>query len=509
MAETIVYRHNVMNINSIDTFLSIKGGFNRGQRDVYFVRVLGRVQNIENSIVDIDKRMDIEAKSKRLSYKRIKTMPLIQSQEDVSFYAEQYDRWKNKRSLYLKNNNTALFSDVLYDALTIILNSYRRIKPSLTESIERNLAAKMLFWMDNILGDTLNDWEERKCYKVIVENISKDQDYLFCYLMTLIGCDVLMLQYNSDVNIIDELKNKSISINAGSFGNLNIPEYKPYKEEQVVEKVSIQNTTGKSAVSASQEQVKPKPVSIARPDRDNKTRQSNIKVEAAKAPVKSNVKTGSELRQEADDNLSKRTVVNTSTDKTKKNTEKSFEELAMLASSVVMITVFNRSGEPEATGSGIMIGKDGYILTNNHVVEGGAIFAVQIEDDDNVYPADSVIKTNKMLDLAIIRISKKLKPIPIYNGKKKLVRGQKVVAIGSPLGLFNSVSDGIISGFRTINDVDMIQFTAPISHGSSGGAVLNMQGQIIGISTAGIDKGQNINLAVDYENILIFARGFY
>ena len=84
-----------------------------------------------------------------------------------------------------------------------------------------------------------------------------------------------------------------------------------------------------------------------------------------------------------------------------------------------------------------------------------------------------------------------------------------MVAIGSPLGLFNSVSDGIISGFRKIENVNMIQFTAPISHGSSGGAVLNMQGEVIGISSAGIDKGQNINLAVGYEDILLFARGFF
>ena len=54
----------------------------------------------------------------------------------------------------------------------------------------------------------------------------------------------------------------------------------------------------------------------------------------------------------------------------------------------------------------------------------------------------------------------------------------------------------------------MIQFTAPISSGSSGGAVLNMQGDVIGISTAGFDRGQNINLAVGYENIRMFLRGF-
>ena len=160
------------------------------------------------------------------------------------------------------------------------------------------------------------------------------------------------------------------------------------------------------------------------------------------------------------------------------------------------------------TGSGIMIGNDGYILTNNHVASGGCFYSVRIEDDEETYVTNEVIKYNSVIDLAIIRIKKQLKPIPLYKGRKKLVRGQKVVAIGSPLGLFNSVSDGIISGFRNINDVDMIQFTAPISHGSSGGAVLNMQGEVIGISTAGIDSGQNINLAIGYENIQLFTNGF-
>ena len=155
-----------------------------------------------------------------------------------------------------------------------------------------------------------------------------------------------------------------------------------------------------------------------------------------------------------------------------------------------------------------MIGEKGFILTNYHVASGGYFYSVRIEDDETVYPTDEIIKYNTTTDLAVIRIQKKLKPIPIYDGRKKLVRGQKVVAIGSPMGLFNSVSDGIISGFRTVDRVDMIQFTAPTSHGSSGGAVLNMYGELIGISTAGIDSGQNLNLAIGYENIKMFTNGF-
>ena len=188
--------------------------------------------------------------------------------------------------------------------------------------------------------------------------------------------------------------------------------------------------------------------------------------------------------------------------------EMSFEQLAQLASSVVMIMVHDKKGEQFASGSGIMIGRKGYILTNNHVLSEGSFFTVRMENDDQCYRADQIIKYNQLLDLAVIRIDRELVPLPIYNGPQKLVRGQKVVAIGSPLGLFNSVSDGIIAGFRVLDDVDMIQFTAPTSPGSSGGAVLNMYGEVIGISTAGAPGAQGINWAVGYEFINLFTQGF-
>lgn len=188
--------------------------------------------------------------------------------------------------------------------------------------------------------------------------------------------------------------------------------------------------------------------------------------------------------------------------------EMSFEQLAQLASSVVMIMVHDKKGEVFASGSGIMIGRKGYILTNNHVLTEGSFFTVRIENDDTCYRADQIIKYNQVLDLAVIRIDRALVPLSIYKGPQKLVRGQKVVAIGSPLGLFNSVSDGIIAGFRVLDDVDMIQYTAPTSPGSSGGAVLNMYGEVIGISTAIAREAQGINWAVGYEFINLFTQGF-
>lgn len=202
------------------------------------------------------------------------------------------------------------------------------------------------------------------------------------------------------------------------------------------------------------------------------------------------------------------------TPQTQLRREKSYEEIAQLASSIVLIYTMKKrpfsqgEGEVIGMGSGIMIGQNGYILTNCHVIRGGDFFGVRLENDEQIHLTSELIKYHNDLDLAVLRIDKRLNPLKVYDGAQPLVRGQKVVAIGSPLGLFNTVSDGIISGFRKVDKKDMIQFTAPISNGSSGGAVLNMYGEVIGISTAGIDDGQNINLAVGFDAINNFARGF-
>ena len=131
-----------------------------------------------------------------------------------------------------------------------------------------------------------------------------------------------------------------------------------------------------------------------------------------------------------------------------------------------------------------------------------------LEEQEEIMFTNELIKYHQNYDLALIRIPPvDRKPIPIYKGEK-LVRGQKVVAIGSPLGLFNTVSDGIIAGFRNVDNESMIQFTAPSSSGSSGGALLNLYGELIGIVAGGYGDGQNLNLAVDYKDVQNFLRGF-
>lgn len=449
MERKITYRHNMMSISSPETFLNIKGGFNGDRRDVYFVRALGCEPDMKRRISAIDEKMAGEMRKKRLFYTRVKSLPKLTSQADMDFYERQFSSFQIRRRIYVRNQDKdEKFGSVLGAACIEAADRYRRLKKNMTESMEKNFIVKLLYWTDYVLGISLADWNERSCYKILAEDVQKEQEYLFYYMLTMIGCDVLLLECRKDIEAADEIRKLSMVLELGEFRSLPLPEYRLCGQERVGQPEHLQVMK-----------------SCPRPQ-----------VPRTKEPGD--------------------------------NTEKSFEELALLASSIVMIAVYDRTGSPVATGSGIMIGRDGYILTNNHVMSGGCFFDVRIEDDEEVYRTNEVIKYNSVLDLAVLRIGRKLDPLPLYQGKKELVRGQKVVAIGSPLGLFNSVSDGIISGFRKIDSVNMIQFTAPISQGSSGGAVLNMQGEIIGISTAGFNEGQNINLAVNYEDIAMFVRGF-
>lgn len=187
--------------------------------------------------------------------------------------------------------------------------------------------------------------------------------------------------------------------------------------------------------------------------------------------------------------------------------ECSYEQLASLATSVVMIKTFGADGKVLCFGSGVVLHRDGYILTNLHVVGGGNYYSVLYENDPNEYITHQFVKYHDMHDLAILKVDRTSLPLPVkIDGQ--LVRGQKIVAIGSPLGLFNSVSDGIVSGFRDLRKMSMIQFTAAISNGSSGGALLDMHGRLVGLITAGFDDGQNLNLAVPAHLIYQFAQNF-
>jgi len=157
-------------------------------------------------------------------------------------------------------------------------------------------------------------------------------------------------------------------------------------------------------------------------------------------------------------------------------------------------------------GSGVVIDKNGLILTNNHVVEDLKQPYV-IFYDAKAYKA-TVLYSDKEIDLAILKVNRSnLTPIEIENPKNIYV-GQEVLAIGTPLflGWRNSVTKGIISGLnRPVDEVyTFLQTDASINPGNSGGPLVNMQGKLVGINTLGIDYWQGINFAIPAENILYF-----
>ncbi len=162
-------------------------------------------------------------------------------------------------------------------------------------------------------------------------------------------------------------------------------------------------------------------------------------------------------------------------------------------------SIFTGSQNAVAEGSGIILNKDGYILTNNHVVsssDSSSFYAVSeaskitvtLYNDTTEYEA-KVIGTDSQTDLAVIKIDKNdLTPAELGDSSSVVV-GEFAMAVGSPLGMESSVTSGIISAVnRTVNSSDgktynLIQTDAAINSGNSGGALVNSQGQVIGINT--------------------------
>lgn len=494
--ENFRIRYNVMDISSVEAFMNIKGGMNNNCKDVYFLRIRGMNKGLLGEIEVMDSVLTEKMQEGKSVYHRVNSLPRLTVIEDADYYSECYEAWLRNGRQGISIKATAgneISGKILGNACRKVLCLFEKTEGNRSASIEKNLIVKVLFWLDCVVLKELQNWEPGKSMKFVGVNISKKQEYLFCCVLTFLGFDVLLLQADQDIDAVLEHLELSRKVITENPEPLNIPEYEPGKYIHNIAAKITERRTGQASVV----------LNTRIPERDRRTGEMlaiSSQSERGKAPRTSLVNVNSVQTDPISTNSAETNPA--------QGGEMKYEELALLASSVVMIAIHDGKGDVIGTGSGIMIGEGGYILTNHHVASGGRFYSVRMEDEEEIYQTDEIIKYNPVLDLAVIRINRRLKPIPIYQGGKELVRGQKVVAIGSPLGLFNSVSDGIISGFRVIDGVDMIQFTAPISHGSSGGAVLNMQGEVIGISTAGIDSGQNINLAVGYEYIKMFVQGF-
>ena len=167
--------------------------------------------------------------------------------------------------------------------------------------------------------------------------------------------------------------------------------------------------------------------------------------------------------------------------------------------SVVMIYCYDYDGALAATGSGFVAFNGKTIITNYHVMTSAYTCKVSTNQDIS-YEVANILCYSKEQDIAILELAKdtSLQPLTLGNSSS-IKKGESVVAIGSPLGIKNTVSTGVLSGRLMVSNMDVLQFTAPISSGSSGGALFDNSGNVIGITFASLVDGQNLNLAIPIE----------
>ncbi len=166
---------------------------------------------------------------------------------------------------------------------------------------------------------------------------------------------------------------------------------------------------------------------------------------------------------------------------------------AQIARTAIPSVVLIRT--PTGLGSGFVAAAGGKIVTNFHVVR-GATQASVVTSDGKEYKDIEVLSVDEPRDLVVLRTAARgLTPLTLGDSSQAKP-GDHVVAIGNPLGLGDTVSDGLLSGLRELANLSLLEISAPISPGSSGGPVFNDHGEVIGVSALVIAGGQNLNFAV-------------
>lgn len=178
--------------------------------------------------------------------------------------------------------------------------------------------------------------------------------------------------------------------------------------------------------------------------------------------------------------------------------------------SVVRINIYAKAGG--GNGSGYIIDKEGTLVTNRHVIEGATKVTGVFQGDETEYPITGVYSINAPKDIAILKIDcppEKLHPLVISDEEPR--KGTELVAFGAPLGLDFTASEGILSAIRQASDLAKMgmtgheglwfQHTVPISPGNSGGPLVNMKGELIGMNTMQFTIGQNLNFAISAADV--------
>lgn len=174
---------------------------------------------------------------------------------------------------------------------------------------------------------------------------------------------------------------------------------------------------------------------------------------------------------------------------------------AVEAVAPAVVTVLSSAPQGNGSGSGVIVSQEGYIITNNHVVEDTRALAVVFADGTR-HDAE-LIGTDALTDIAVIQVDEPVPAIAAIGDATALRPGEVVLAIGSPLGNFrNTVTAGVVSALnRSVGPMEgLIQTDAPINRGNSGGPLINQRGEVIGINTL-VVRGGDVFSSVQAEGL--------
>ena len=176
--------------------------------------------------------------------------------------------------------------------------------------------------------------------------------------------------------------------------------------------------------------------------------------------------------------------------------------------SVVVVQRYDENRHKTGIGTGFFVSSGGNVVTNHHVLRGAVSADIRLSSG-RVYPVRHVLAEDPENDLIMVSVE-----VPPYEVQPLSIRpsmpaiGERVVVIGSPMGLDQTVSDGIVSAVRELQGArKVIQITAPISTGSSGSPVVNMKGDVVAVASALMANGQNLNFGIPSERVSSLSPG--
>jgi len=172
--------------------------------------------------------------------------------------------------------------------------------------------------------------------------------------------------------------------------------------------------------------------------------------------------------------------------------------------SVAMLVMEDANGQPVSLGSGFFV-RGNIVATNLHVIEGAAGGFAKIVGKKTKYNIAGTVGLERNVDLVLLAIEGLKAPVLTLGNSGQVQVGDEIYAVGNPLGLEGTFSKGMVSGIRSVGSENIFQVTAPISPGSSGGPMVNTEGQVVGVTVATFQGGQNLNFAIPsyYLNSLL------